>query len=94
MDVTLPNLRTTLLVIALLRGIWMFNKFDLIWIITAGGPLEATETLPIYAYKLAFQDFDFGHAAAACTVMFLVLVVGSLIYFRFFNPTREVEVGR
>ena len=94
MDVTLPNLRTTLLVIVLLRGIWMFNKFDLIWIITAGGPLEATQTLPIYAYKLAFQDFDFGRAAAACTAMFLVLVIGSLLYFRFFDPTREVEVGR
>jgi multiple sugar transport system permease protein len=93
-DITLPNLRTTLLLIALLRGIWMFNKFDIIWIITAGGPLQATETLPIYAYRLAFQDFDFGRAAAACTVMFLVLAVGSFIYFRFFDPGREVEVGR
>ena len=93
-DVTLPNLRTTLLLIALLRGIWMFNKFDIIWIITAGGPLEATETLPIYAYRLAFQDFDFGRAAAACTVMFLVLAAGSFVYFRFFDPGREVEVGR
>lgn len=93
-DVTLPNLRTTLLLIALLRGIWMFNKFDIIWIITGGGPLEATETLPIYAYRLAFQDFDFGRAAAACTVMFLVLAAGSFVYFRFFDPGREVEVGR
>jgi multiple sugar transport system permease protein len=93
-DVTLPNLRTTLLLIALLRGIWMFNKFDIIWIITAGGPLDATETLPIYAYRLAFQDFDFGRAAAACTVMFLVLAAGSFVYFRFFDPGREVEVGR
>ena len=40
-DVTLPNLRTTLIVIALLRGIWMFNKFDSIWLVTHGGPLEA-----------------------------------------------------
>jgi len=93
-DVTLPNLRTTLLLIALLRGIWMFNKFDIIWIITAGGPLEATETLPIYAYRLAFQDFDFGRAAAACTIMFVVLAAGSFVYFRFFDPGREVEVGR
>lgn len=93
-DVTLPNLRTTLLLIALLRGIWMFNKFDLIWILTAGGPLDATETLPIYAYRLAFQDFDFGRAAAACTAMFLILLIGAAIYFRGFNPTREVEVGR
>lgn len=93
-DITLPNLRTTLLLIALLRGIWMFNKFDLIWIITQGGPLNATQTLPIYVYRIAFHDFDFGRAAAVCVVMFLILVVASFAYFRFFNPTKEVEVGR
>jgi multiple sugar transport system permease protein len=93
-DVTLPNLRTTLVVIGLLRGIWMFNKFDTIWLVTHGGPLRATETLPIYAYRLAFEDFDFGAAAAACTVMFLVLLGGAVVYFRLFDPTREVEVGR
>lgn len=93
-DITLPNLRTTLLLIALLRGIWMFNKFDLIWIITQGGPLNATQTLPIYVYKIAFRDFDFGRAAAVCVVMFAILVVASVGYFKFFNPTKEVEVGR
>lgn len=94
LDVTLPNLRTTLLLIALLRGIWMFNKFDIIWIITSGGPLQVTETLPLYAYRLAFQDFDFGKAAAACTIMFLVLAMGSAVYFKFFDPGREIEVER
>lgn len=94
LDVTLPNLRTTLLLTGLLRGIWMFNKFDIIWIITGGGPLDATETLPIYVYKIAFQDFDFGRAAAGCVVMFAILLAGSFAYFRYFNPTKEVEVGR
>ncbi len=93
-DVTLPNLRTTLLMLALLRGIWMFNKFDIIFLTTGGGPLQATETLPLYAYRLAFEDFDFGRAAAACTIMFAVLVVGSIFYFWKFDPSREVEVGR
>jgi multiple sugar transport system permease protein len=93
-DVTLPNLKTTLFLLALLRGIWMFNKFDLIYIITRGGPLKATETLPIYAYRLAFEDFDFGKAAAACTIMFLVLALGSVLYFKLFDPSKEVEVGR
>ncbi|HSE05435.1 MAG TPA: sugar ABC transporter permease [Methylomirabilota bacterium] len=93
-DVTLPALRTTLLVIALLRGIWMFNKFDSIWLVTHGGPLKATETLPLYAYRLAFEEFDFGLAAAACAVMFLVLLVGAVLYFKLFDPTREIEVGR
>ena len=94
LDVTLPNLRTTLIVIALLRGIWMFNKFDSIWLVTHGGPLKSTETLPLYAYRLAFEEFDFGLAAAACSVMFVVLLVGALVYFKLFDPTREIEVGR
>jgi multiple sugar transport system permease protein len=94
LDVTLPNLRTTLIVIALLRGIWMFNKFDSIWLVTHGGPLKATETLPLYAYRLAFEEFDFGLAAAACTVMFVVLLVGAVVYFKLFDPTKEIEVGR
>jgi multiple sugar transport system permease protein len=93
-DVTLPNLRTTLVLVALLRGIWMFNKFDTIWLLTRGGPLKATETLPVYAYRLGFEEFDFGMAAAACTVMFVVLLAGAVLYFKFFDPTREVEVGR
>jgi multiple sugar transport system permease protein len=93
-DVTLPNLRTTLIVIALLRGIWMFNKFDSIWLVTHGGPLKHTETLPLYAYRLAFEEFDFGLAAAACTVMFAVLLVGAVVYFKLFDPTKEIEVGR
>jgi multiple sugar transport system permease protein len=93
-DVTLPNLRTTLIVIALLRGIWMFNKFDSIWLVTHGGPLKATETLPLYAYRLAFEEFDFGLAAAACTVMFVVLLASAVVYFKLFDPTREIEVGR
>ena len=93
-DVTLPNLKTTFFLLALLRGIWMFNKFDLIYIITGGGPLKVTETLPIYAYRLAFEDFDFGKAAAACTIMFLVLAIGSVVYFKLFDPSKEVEVGR
>ena len=50
--------------------------------------------MPIYVYRIAFQDFDFGRAAAACVVMFAILLVVSAIYFRFFNPTKEVEVGR
>ena len=93
-DVTLPNLRTTLVLVALLRGIWMFNKFDTIWLLTRGGPLKATETLPVYAYRLGFEEFDFGMAAAACTVMFVVLLAGAFLYFKFSDSTREVEVGR
>jgi hypothetical protein len=80
--------------VVFIRGLWMFNKFDSIWLVTHGGPLKATETLPLYAYRLAFEEFDFGLAAAACSVMFVVLLVGAVVYFKLFDPTKEIEVGR
>ena len=92
--ITIPVVKPVLVVVVLLRGIWMFNKFDSIWLVTHGGPLKATETLPLYAYRLAFEEFDFGLAAAACTVMFVVLLVGAVVYFKLFDPTKEIEVGR
>lgn len=58
--VTLPGLRSVLIVVILLRGIWMFNKFDVIWLLTKGGPLNETETLPTLAYRKAFLEFDLG----------------------------------
>ena len=42
--------------VILLRGIWMFNKFDLIWLLTKGGPLNQTETLPTLAYRKSFLE--------------------------------------
>ena len=50
--------RSVLIVVILLRGIWMFNKFDVIWLLTKGGPLNETETLPTLAYRKAFLEFD------------------------------------
>ena len=86
--ITLPQLRPVLTVVVLLRGIWMFNKFDIVWLMTEGGPLRATEHLPILAYRMAFQQFDIGQGAAVATISFLMLSVVVLIYFKFF-PLEE-----
>lgn len=92
LDVTLPHLKSTLLLIILLRGIWMFNKFDMIYILTKGGPLRATETLPIYSYRLAFEERSFGLAAASSVVILLILAITAIFYFYYFKPSKEVEV--
>ncbi len=78
--VTLPGLLPVLLVVALLRGIWMFNKFDVIYLTTGGGPLNSTEHLPILAYRQAFQLFDMGGGAAVATLNFVFLAVVVVIY--------------
>ena len=82
--VTLPALRPILIVIILLRGVWMFNKFDVIWLTTGGGPLGSTEHLPVLAYRQAFTLFDIGSGAATATLSFLVLLFIVSLYFWFF----------
>ena len=82
--VTLPALRPILIVIILLRGVWMFNKFDIIWLTTGGGPLGATEHLPVLAYRQAFTLFDLGSGAAIATLSFVVLLVIVTLYFWLF----------
>lgn len=88
--ITLPQLRPVLTVVVLLRGIWMFNKFDIVWLMTKGGPLQATEHLPILAYREAFTRFDMGSGAAIATLSFLILSAIVFVYFYFF-PIEERE---
>jgi len=82
--VTLPGLKPVLTVVVLLRGIWMFNKFDVVWLLTKGGPVNSTETLPVLAYRKAFQSFDVGGGAAVATISFVMLSVVILIYLKLF----------
>jgi multiple sugar transport system permease protein len=81
--VILPSIAPVLIVVVLLRGIWMFNKFDVIYLATGGGPLHSTEHLPVLSYKLAFEQFNIGQGASVAVLNFVFLVVIVLIYLRF-----------
>lgn len=82
--ITLPMLKPILTIIVLLRAVWMFNKFDVIWLLTQGGPVGATEHLAILSYRTAFSLFDIGGGAAIATISFAILSVAVFIYFRLF----------
>ncbi|CQR48665.1 MULTISPECIES: carbohydrate ABC transporter permease [Haloferax] len=90
-DITLPNLKGVFFIVLLLRAVWMFNTFDYIWVLTQGGPRGATTTAPIYAYNVAFGTSRLGIAAAVSTVLFIVLLVAAVLYFRIFEPSAEVR---
>jgi len=90
-DITLPRIMGVILVAVLLRSIFMFNKFDIIWQLTRGGPGDATTTLPILAYQTVYTQFSYGLANALAVVMFLFLAAGAVLYFLAFNPSEEVE---
>ena len=89
-DITFPHLRGAILLILLVRGIWMFNKFDVIWLTTRGGPAGATTTLPIRVYDLAIRAGNFGLGTALAVIMFLLLSVVGVVYFTVLNPEEEV----
>jgi multiple sugar transport system permease protein len=80
--VVLPELRSTILLVVFIRGLWMFNKFDTIWLLTQGGPVGRTQTLPILAYLKAFQEYQLGAGAAASACIFMLLAVFGAWYTR------------
>ncbi len=80
--VTLAEIRPTLYLTTLLTSIWTFNSFDVIWLMTEGGPAGATDTLTTYVYKATFQEFNLGKAAAIAVIMFMTLLVLVMIYAR------------
>jgi multiple sugar transport system permease protein len=80
--ITLPQLRSTILLVVLIRGIWMFNKFDSIWLLTEGGPLDSTQTLPLLAYLKAFGQYQLGMGAAVAACIFLILAASTVWYGR------------
>jgi multiple sugar transport system permease protein len=83
-DITLKEIRDVLIVVALLRTIFMFNNFEVVFLLTHGGPLKATLTLPILVYETALEgDRSFGRGSAIAVVMFVILMVAMTVYFRF-----------
>ena len=77
---TIPLLRPTILAVLMLGFIYTLRVFDLIWIITKGGPGSATEVLPTFAYRLSFINFNFGRSAAVSVIMLLILLGAAILY--------------
>jgi ABC-type sugar transport system permease subunit len=80
LQITLPLLRPSLAVATILTTVYTVNNFNAIWLMTQGGPLGSTEILFTWAYKLAFDRFDFGMAATVSVVLFGILAIFAAIY--------------
>lgn len=88
--VTLPFLRPVITIVLVLRTIWVFNSFELIYLLTQGGPNGATLTLPLLAYNLGWQQFLPGKAAAVSVLMLFVLAGAAVVYLRALAIQRKV----
>ncbi|MCS7477070.1 ABC transporter permease subunit [Umezawaea endophytica] len=80
--ITLPGLRNIMIVTVLLSSIWTFNNFDLIWLMTQGGPGDATAPYVMVAYSKAIQQLQLGAGAAVTLVMMPVIAILVVILVR------------
>lgn len=83
--ITIPQIMPVIVSMALLSAIWTFNSFEIIWILTEGGPRGATTTLIIDTYKVAISAQRFGEGAARAVVIVVLLATFSLFYLWFLN---------
>jgi ABC-type sugar transport system permease subunit len=87
--ITLPLLRPTILIILVVRTIEAFKVFDIIYVMTRGGPANGTQTVAYYAYLQAFSNQLFGYGAALAYMMALFILGIALVYIRLLR--QEVE---
>ncbi len=80
--ITLPLLRPVILLVLLFRTMDAARVFDLIFVLTGGGPANQTETLVVYAYKLLYRTLQFGYGSAVVVATFLFIFMLSLAYLR------------
>ena len=73
----------------LLSSIWTFNSFEVIWILTEGGPRSATTTLIVDTYKTAIANFKFGKGAARAVIIVIVLTLWSIVYLFILNKLNK-----
>ena len=88
--ITIPMIKPAIMSVLTLGFVYTFKVFDLVWVMTKGGPINATELVSTYAYKLSFEQFQFSKGAAAANVLFLILLAVGIFYIKLINDEEEV----
>lgn len=87
--ITIPQIMPVIVSMALLSAIWTFNSFEIIWILTQGGPRGGTTTLIIDTYKTAIGNYKFGEGAARAVVIVILLAAVSVAYMYILNKVNK-----
>lgn len=90
-NITIPLLNPVLYVLGLIGTLWSINVFDIIWLSTGGGPSNATMTLPVYIYNMAFKGYRLSRASAASIIMGITLLLFVALYNRINKPEETNE---
>lgn len=79
--ITVPHIKVVTGLLIVLRTVWIFNNFDLIYLITGGGPAGSTQTVPVYAYDMGWGTKLLGKSSAVTVLLFIFLMVVCVAYF-------------
>lgn len=80
--ITLPLLRPTIESVLVLGFIYTFKVYDLVYVMTEGGPVNSTHLLSTYSYKLSFDMFQYSKGASVANVLFLILLLVGMLYLK------------
>lgn len=89
--ITVPLLKPIILVTLIIRGMDVFRVFDSIYVLTAGGPANSTESLAMYLYRINWKSNEVGMASAGSYLMLLIMVVASLLLMKSMSVGRNSE---
>ncbi len=79
--ITVPHIKIVVGLLVVLRTIWVFNNFDIIYLLTGGGPANATTTMPIYAYNMGWNTKLLGRSSAVTMLLLAFLLMICVVYF-------------
>lgn len=85
LHITLPFIKVVIGLLVILRTIWIFNNFDMVYLLTGGGPGLVTTTVPIYAYRMGWTLHSLGRSSAVTIVLLVFLLIVAFIYFKFLD---------
>lgn len=81
-NVTIPSMKKVILIAFTLTTIWTFNSFNIIFVLTGGGPIGATETMMLKIYREAFGKYDLGISSTLSILVFITLTIMSILYWK------------
>ncbi|TCL54586.1 carbohydrate ABC transporter membrane protein 1 (CUT1 family) [Kineothrix alysoides] len=87
--ITVPLLKPTIESVLILGFIYTFKVYDLIYVMTSGGPVNSTQVLSTYSYKLSFEMFKYSKGAAVANILFVILFLISLAYLKYVYTEEE-----
>lgn len=91
--VTYPGIKPRLYVLALFLTIWALRRFDIIWVLTGGGPVGKTSTIVVQLYREAFENQNLGFASALGSIGLVLSMIVTIIYFRVNRRVEAAEGG-